>query len=216
MIVSALLALAMLAGLAVAAFCAGAETGFFSVRRGRVLHLARSGSRSAKIVSSALADMGRTLTSLLVGNNLAAVVYSSASAALSVRCFPGSALARTAWGFVAALVVLYLCEFLPKLFASARPLRRLLAVAPFYRWFSVAMSPLTRCAMAVTSVFVPSGESKYKVTSGDLLRILQDRKDGVRLTDFESALISRILVLRRKGEFVTVDSLLRAIDEEER
>ena len=59
-------------------------------------------------------------------------------------------------------------------------------------------------------------ELGYKVTSGDLLRILQDRKDGVRLTDFESALISRILVLRRKGEFVTVDSLLRAIDEEER
>lgn len=214
MIVSALLALAILAAIAVAAFCAGAETGFFSVRRGRVLHLARSGSRSAKIVSAALADMGRTLTSLLVGNNLAGVVYSSASAALSVRCFPDSTLARTIWGAVAASVVLYLCEFLPKLFAAARPLRRMLAVAPVYRWFAAAMSPLTRCAMAVTSVFVPSGEAKYKVDTGDLLRILQDRKDGVKLTDFESALISRILVMRRKGEFITVDALLRALDDD--
>ncbi|MBQ6137216.1 MAG: DUF21 domain-containing protein [Kiritimatiellae bacterium] len=215
MIVSALLALAMLAALAAAAFCAGAETGFFSVRRGRVLHLARSGSRAAKTIADALSDMGSTLTALLVGNNLANVVFSSASAALSTRCFPGSAFARTVWGVAAAFVVLYLCEFLPKLFASARPLRRMLAVAPVYRLFASAMSPLTRCAMAVTGLFVPSGEAKYKVSTADLLRILQDRKDGVRLTDFESALISRILVMRRKGEFITVESLLRAIDEEE-
>ena len=36
----------------------------------------------------------------------------------------------------------------------------------------------------------------------------------MRLTDFESALISRILVLRRRGEFMTVEGLLRALDEE--
>ena len=39
-------------------------------------------------------------------------------------------------------------------------------------------------------------------------------KDGVRLTDFESALISRILVMRRRGEFMTVEGLLHALDDE--
>ena len=36
----------------------------------------------------------------------------------------------------------------------------------------------------------------------------------VRLTDFESALIARILVLRTKGRPVTAEALLSALDEE--
>ena len=49
----------------------------------------------------------------------------------------------------------------------------------------------------------------------DLVRILQDRKDGVRLTDFESALITRIIVMRRKGEFITVEGLLKTLDDQD-
>ena len=213
MIVSAVLAVLMVLSLALAAFCAGAETGFFSLRKGRVIHLARAGSVAAKTLESAVRNMSETMTSLLVGNNLANVVFSSASAALSARLFPDSACARSACGVVAAFAVLYLSEFLPKLFASARPLRRMLLVAPFYRVFAIVLSPLTRVAVIITGLVAPRAAESEKVTTNDLLRILQDRKDGVRLTDFESALISRILVMRRKGEFITVDNLLRALDD---
>ena len=79
-----LLAISMIAALALAAFCAGAETAFLSVRRGRVLHMARAGGARAKIIQEALSNIGRTTSALLVGNNLASVAYSSASAALSV------------------------------------------------------------------------------------------------------------------------------------
>lgn len=214
MIVTVLLFAALLVSLALAAFCSGTETGFFSVSRGRVLHLAHEGSRAAKILQGALGDMNATLTSLLVGNNLGSVVFSSCSAALAARMFPDSAAGRTAWSVCAAFVVLYLSEFLPKLFFSSRPLSRLIRIASAFRAFTFAFAPLTRIALWITSLFVPKGETKYKVTANDLLRILQDRKDGVRLTDFESALISRILVMRRKGEFMTVESLLRALDED--
>ena len=215
MVVSLLLFLAMLASLAVAAFSAGTETGFFSVNKGRVVHLAREGGKSALVLQRALQSMSDTLTSLLVGNNLAAVAFSSASAALAARTFPGSASARAAWSVCAAFAVLYLGEFVPKLFFASRPLSRLVRVAPAFRVFSAALSPLTRVAAWLTGLFVPKGDTKYKVTMNDLVRILQDRKDGVRLTDFESALISRILVMRRKGEFITVEGLLRALDDEE-
>ena len=47
----------------------------------------------------------------------------------------------------------------------------------------------------------------------ELLRILQDRKDGVKLSDFESALIGRIMVLRARGEFVIPETLLSALDD---
>lgn len=216
--VAALLALAMAVALAVAAFCAGSETAFLSVSRGRLLHLAREGSAAAKIVKAAIDDMTATMTSLLVGNNLAAVVFSSASAALSARLFAESAVARTVWSVAAAFTVLYLSEFLPKLLCSTRPLRRILALARTYRVFAFVMAPLTAVATAITSLAAGRArrtDAQPPVTVHDLLRILEDRKNGVRLTDFESALISRILVLRRKGQPVTPDALLRALDDED-
>jgi len=208
------LSFAAVAALSLAAFCAGLETAFFSVSRGRVIHLAREGSVSASIVHAAFSDMTSTLTALLVGNNLAAVVFSSASAALSAKAFPDSHGAQTIWSVVAAFVVLYLSEFLPKLFCSMRPLVRLISLAKAFRVFSVAISPLTAAGVFVTNLFDRGTESRYKVTTSDLLQILKDRKDGVKLSDFESALVSRILVLRKKGAAITPESLLSALDED--
>ena len=208
------LVVAALASLALASFCAGLETAFFSVSRGRVLHLAREGSRAGAIVYQAFSDMSSTLTSLLVGNNLANVVFSSASVALSERTFPGNAAAQAAWSVVAAFAVLYLSEFLPKLFCSMRPLRRIISLARAYRVFSVAVAPLTAAGVFLTGLFDRGGEPRYKVTANDLLGILKDRKDGVKLSDFESALVSRILVLRKKGSRITPEALLAALDED--
>ena len=46
-----------------------------------------------------------------------------------------------------------------------------------------------------------------------MLKILKDRKDGVKLSDFESALIGRIMVLRARGESVIPETLLSALDD---
>ena len=212
--VTFLLIVATIVALASAAFCAGAETAFMSVSRGRITHLARAGSVAATRVQAALREMNVTLTTLLIGNNLSNVAFSSAAAALGTRLFAHSPAGHAGWTVASAFTVLYLSEFLPKLFCSTRPLTRSLALAAPFRVFTLVLSPLTRLAMAITGLFIPKGETKERVTSKDLLRILQDRKDGVRLTDFESALISRILVMRRKGEFMTVEGILRALDEE--
>ena len=88
----ALRALTVVAALLLAAFCAGAETGIFSLNRGRIVHMAREGSKAAIIIERALQEASRTLTGLLVGNNLGSVVFSSASAALAEKlCADGGA-----------------------------------------------------------------------------------------------------------------------------
>jgi len=209
-----ILLIVMLVSLAGAAFCAGAETAFLSVSRERILHLSREGGQKAKIVQKALSDMGRTTTMLLIGNNLASVAYSAASAALALKLCSGS-VARTIWSFAAAFLVLYVSEFLPKLLCAARPLRRSLALANAYAVISRILSPLTAIAMMFTNLFMSGKDSKYKLTAKDLMRILQDRKDGVCLSDFESALISRIVVHRVKGKFITGDTLLEVLKESE-
>ena len=207
----ALLLLSALLSLAVAAFCAGAETVFLSVSRERILHLAREGGKKAKIVQRALAALPRTTTTLLIGNNLASVAYSSATAALAGAFFAQRATAHALWSFGAAFLLLYASEFVPKLLCAARPLRRSLALAPAYRALEAILRPLTALGMKFTDLFVPRKDAKYRLTSADLLRILQDRKDGVCLSDFESALITRIIVLRVKGKPITPEAILSAI-----
>lgn len=208
-----LLCVAVVVTMAMAAFCAGVETGFLSVSRGRILHMARLGGARAKIVQNAIADIGRTTTTLLVGNNLASVSFSSASAALSVVIFPNSPMGQTIWGMVAACLMLLLCEFLPKLMFSARPLRRTLAFAPWWKVFERVLAPIGSIVQAIIVRLIPKRENKIRVTPETVLKILEDRRDGVRLSDFESALIGRIMILRARNEFVVPDSLLPVLDE---
>ena len=206
-----LLFVAAILSLALAALCAGAETGYLSVSRERILHLAREGGRKAALVQKALGDMGRTMTMLLIGNNLASVTYSTSTAAISAALFAEGSAASLVWSFLAAFTVLYVSEFMPKLLFEARPLRRILSVADAVKVMSIALTPLTSLAMRFTDMFMPRKEQKYRLTSADLLRILQDRKDGVCLSDFESALITRIIVLRVKGKPITPEAILSAI-----
>ena len=197
--------------LALAALCAGAETGVLSVSRERILHLAHEGGRKAALVQRALGDMARTTTMLLIGNNLASVAYSTSTAAISASLFAEGSVASLAWSLFAAFTVLYVSEFMPKLLFAARPLRRILSVADAVDTMATVLRPLTAAAMCFTDLFMPRREQKYKLTSADLLRILQDRKDGVCLSDFESALITRIIVLRVKGKAITPEAILSAL-----
>ena len=207
-----LLFFTVLAALALAAFCAGAETGFLSVSRGRVIHIVREGGARAKVIYSAIAELGRTTTALLVGNNLAAVTYSSASTALATVLFAESPFAQGVASVVSALAILFLGEFLPKLLCAARPLRRLLTLAPVWRVFSRIFAPVGSLVQSVVERMLPKRETKPRMTPEALLKILDDRKDGVKLSDFERALIGRILHLRARGEFVVPDTLLPALD----
>lgn len=195
-----------------AAFCAGAETGFLSVRRGRLLHMAREGGVRAKILYEAVSNMGRTTAALLVGNNLASVAYSSASAAFIAAAGVQSRAGEAILSSLSALAILFFGEFMPKLLFSARPLRRLLAVAPAWHEFARIFVPVSILVMAVVERLMPRRDEKAKMTPETVLKILEDRKDGVKLSDLESALIGRIMVLRSRGEFVIPDTLLSSLD----
>ncbi len=211
----AALALLLLVALAASAFFSGTETGFLSVNRARILHMAREGGARAKMIQKAISDMGRTTTSILVGNNIANVTFSSVSAALAAKAFPESAAAQSAWGVIAAFTVLFLCEFTPKFLCAARPLQRTLALIPVWNKAERFLAPLGAVMQFIIASLLPQREAKSPVTPETVLRILKDRKDGVKLSDIESALIGRIMVLRSKGADVTPESLLTVIDADE-
>ena len=199
------------------AFFSSAETAFSSLNRVKLKAMMRDGHSNKKI-ERALALSERydvVLSTVLIGNNLASVAYSSSTAALAGILFAQGNTANVIWSFGAAFALLYMSEFLPKLLCAARPLRRSLALAPAYRVLETVMRPLTALGMKLTDAFVPRRDAKYKLTSADLLRILQDRKDGVCLSDIESALVTRIIVLRVKGRPITPESILSALRDDD-
>jgi Mg2+/Co2+ transporter CorB len=193
------------------AFFSGSETAFLSVSRERILHMARECGVRAKRIQKALSDMSWTTTTLLIGNNIANVSYSAATAALSVHLFSQNEIASVVWSCFAAFIVLYTSEFIPKLLCSARPLRRSLLLSGPFSVISILLSPITYIAIKVTNFFIPSKKTRDRLTVRDLVRILEDRKDGVCLSDVESALITKIIILRSKGKKITVESLLDAL-----
>ena len=196
---TAVLIVLMAVSVAVAAFCAGVETGFLSVSRVRLLSLVRQSAPRAKRLARILSDMSRVLTTLLVGNNLAAVLFSTATAALGTRLFANTPLAHSAWSLAAAVLMLLLGEYLPKLIFASRPLRRSLWASGPYRALAVALAvPVAAFSALVRAVFrVRQPRSLRLGVSRDGLRMLvADRHDATRLTQFERRLIDRVLMLQ--------------------
>jgi hypothetical protein len=88
----------------------------------------------------------------------------------------------------------------------------MLVLAPAWRIFYRIFQPLGFCMFSAVNRLLPRREQRVRVTPETVLQILQDRKDGVKLSELECALIGRIMVLRAKGAKVTPESLLEAVD----
>ena len=194
-----LLLFLLLAAVCAAGFCAGVETGFLSVSRVRLLPLVRQGSRRARQLAKSLRDMSRVVTTLLVGNNLAAVTVSTVSAALALRLFAGSPLLQTGWTLFVAALMLFVGEYLPKLLFATRPLRRSLAAMRVYRPLEVALTPLVGVFAAVTRVVFkvrPMKGGRLGMSRAGLRKLVSDKEGSTRLTPFERTLIERVLDLQ--------------------
>ncbi len=194
-----LLLLLLLASVCAAGFCAGVETGFLSVSRVRLLSLVRQGSKRARQLAKALRNMSRVVTTLLVGNNVAAVTVSTVSAVLSLRMFAASPLLQTAWALFVAAFMLFVGEYLPKLLFASRPLRRSLAAMRLYHALEIGLAPLVGVFTAVTRVVFkvrPTKGGRLGMSRAGLRTLVSEKDGSTRLTPFERTLIARVLDLQ--------------------
>ncbi len=143
--------------------------------------------------------MSRVLTTLLIGNNIAAVTVSSASTALASRMFDSSPLFQAVWSLFVAALMLFGGEYLPKLLFATRPLRRSLAAMRAYRVLAFALAPLVAVFSAVTRVVFkvrPTRSARLGVSRAGLRTLISDKEGSTRLTPFERTLIARVLDLQ--------------------
>ena len=203
---------AMLFCMAAVGFFAGVESGMLNVSRARMMSLVRAGSPRAKRLAKSLADMPRVITTVLVGTNLFSVLASTLSAAVCMRMFPNNAALRGVWSALVALAVLFGCEYMPKLFFTTRPIRRLLMFTPLYRFAEKALSPVVSVFQALVRALFPQSASvrprKLGMSRDGLRTLVADNVNGARLSSFERRLIERVLALQT----VFAEELMTPID----
>ncbi len=182
------------------AFFSGTETGVLSVNHARLVHLVRSGSKTARVLHRYVSDMQQFLAMTLVGNNLMNVMVSTFSASLAQSCFPDHRAAQTAWAVAMAFAVLFFCEYLPKLFFTSRPLRRTLMAVRGFRWAEGVLSPLATLVLFVTRWLVPrnrnASNQRFLMTREYIQNVVSDPREGARITAVERLMINRVLALQ--------------------
>lgn len=118
----------MLAGLLVlSAFFSGSETALMSINRYRLLHLARAGSRGARLARKLLEQPERLIGLILLGNNFVNILASALATLAFVRIAGEAGL----WigTTVLTLLVLIFSEVAPKTLAAFHPERVALPAA---------------------------------------------------------------------------------------
>lgn len=187
--------LLLLISLLASAFFSGFETGILSINRHRLLHYVRNGSTRAAYVARLLGNPHRLLATTLVGNNIVNVAVSTLAArlALELAGSKGQALAFPATTFL----VLVFGEYLPKVWFTAHPLRRIVPMAPVFRVVELILYPIATACAFVTSRLAGQSDTRLPFASRENIKMLaQDSQVHGNISPFERLLISRVLDLQ--------------------
>jgi putative hemolysin len=229
-----MLLILILVSLALSAFFSASEIAFVAANRLRVEVSARRSGPVGNVVSSFLNDPSTLLTTTLVGNNLALVVYSTLFAIYmqpSLEAFFTGTIALTgasvyiailaAQTVMASIILLIFCEIIPKsivreiansaVFGLAVPLRityiLLLPLIKLAQWSASIMVKLLKADDLAMSIFMRR--------DFELMLEESKRKGELDLDQEEGALVSNVfaMVKIRVKESMTPRTEIVAVEE---
>ncbi len=136
------------------AFFSGMEIAFVSANKLRLELDKQSDPFSSKILKFVTADGGRYIATMLIGNNIALVIYGIAFAALLepvfVQYFQSDSVVMLLQTITSTLIILFFSEFLPKTLFRLFPNSLLNFFSLPLAFFFVVFYPITRFSMAIT------------------------------------------------------------------
>ncbi len=177
------------------AFFSSAEITYAKASAIRIRKLAEEGDKTAKKEQFINENYTRSLSTVLIGNNLVNVAASSAATVLCVRYFSarlGEGGASTVASVAVTLILLIFGETLPKIIASASPDKFARLYASPMRFFMVLFFPVVFVVDKLVEKMSPLWTPKEKspaVTAEELIEIVEDIEDEGGFTEQESELI---------------------------
>ena len=185
--------------LVIAAFFSGAETAVISTSKLHLKYLAKKRDKRAIIVSHLIQEPDKFLRMVLIGTNIAVIIFSSVSSALATHIWSDRGIAISI--LLSTLVVLIFCEVLPKTVAQNNPQKISLKAAYYMKTASFVIHPIEVFFSWVSNFIIRLITGKKYIplnaffTKKDLKLIFEvGEKEGV-LEKKEKSMIERILNL---------------------
>ena len=180
------------------AYFACCETAYTGVSKMRLRALADKGNRRAEKALWVCERFDKTLTTILIGNNVFHAACASLSALLVMRQFSEK---YVAYGTLITTVIVYLfAEMLPKSLAKARSEEIALIFAGSMQLFVRVLTPVSFLFSGISGVlsrFLASEDSGV-VTEEDLMTIIETIEDEGVLSPEKQTLVNSAMEFRAK------------------
>lgn len=176
--------------LALSAFFSSSETAFSTVNKIRLKTLADAGDRRAIRAIAITEDYDKTISTVLIGNNIVNIAASAIATVLALR-FLDEQTAAAASTVVMTILVLIFGEVCPKTYAKANSERlSLLFSAPLHA-LMVLFTPFSRLLVGLTKLVVHASEDEdsSSVTEEELRYIIETTVEEGVLHEEESELL---------------------------
>jgi CBS domain containing-hemolysin-like protein len=211
-----LLGLAFLVG---SAFFSSTETALTALGDARARQLHENGGRRTRFLSIWIEQPERVLSTLLIGNTLAAIGVGALSASVASDLVAGHAgwaegTAVAGATVLTTIVVLFFGEIVPKTLAKRRPVHLALATIPVTRFLTWSMWPITAATSRAASSFmrlfggggsaatppVTSEEIEYLIEMGTREGVLDEVKEELlnSVLEFADRVVKEIMVPRTR------------------
>ncbi len=220
------------------AFFSGMEIAFVAANKFRLELEKKQAHTSAKILSVFLKKPGEYITTMLIGNNIALVIYGIAMAKILDPVI-GVYIQSTFAVFIlqtiiSTLIILITAEFIPKAFFRLHPNDSLNVFAIPVRFFHFIFYPVTRFTMWITNTLLSkvmnlSMDNQQEVVFGkidltnymDELQVPEQKEEEIEpevkifknAMDFSNIRIRECLVPRPEIEAVAVDDDIEVLKE---
>jgi CBS domain containing-hemolysin-like protein len=179
-------------------YFAACETAYTGVSKVRLRTLADKGNRRAVKALWICDRFDKTLTTILIGNNIFHAACASLSALLVLRQFSEE---YVTYGTLITTVIVYLfAEMLPKSLAKARSEEIALFFASSLQLFIQLLTPVSALFSVISRVLSRffASEDSGTVTEEDLVNIIETIEDEGVLSPEKQALVNSAMEFREK------------------
>ena len=184
--------------LACSAYCACSETAYTAVSKVRLRTMADKGNKRAKKALWVCDRFDKTLTTILIGNNVFHAACASLSALLVMRQFDEE---YVVYGTLLTTLIVYLfAEMIPKSLAKARSEEIALLFAGSMVFFVKLLTPISALFSGISqglTKFFSAGDTRT-VTEEDLISIIETIEDEGVLEPEQQALVNSAMEFREK------------------
>ena len=174
------------------AIFSASETAFAVSNSMRLSKAAASGRKSAKLAEYIDKNFVRSISTILVGNNLVNIAASSAFTVLFISYFgnnKGTVLAM----IVSTVVILIFGEIMPKIIANEYADSLVYILAYPIRFFMIVFSPVVRVVAAIVrryeKYWTPKDNGQASVKPEELVTMLETIEEEGVITEKEKELI---------------------------